>query len=46
MLTDALGRKACGYDVAGDRKEDRFVGMFCGHGIKDLTLREVMTTHR
>ncbi len=28
MLTDALGRKACGYDVAGDRKEDRFVGMF------------------
>lgn len=28
MLTDALGRKACGYDEAGDRKEDRFVGMF------------------
>ena len=28
MLTDALGRKACGYDVAGDRDDGRFVGMF------------------
>ncbi len=27
-LTDALGRKACGHDVAGDRRSDRFVGMF------------------
>ena len=28
MLTDALGRKARTYDEAGERKADRFVGMF------------------
>lgn len=28
MLTDALGRKACGYEDVGERDDGRFVGMF------------------
>lgn len=28
MLTDALGRKACSYEEAGPRDEERFVGLF------------------
>lgn len=27
-MTDALGRKASGYEVAGDKKKDKFVAMF------------------